>query len=123
MWGATLGLALTLLATPLRAQTTAPGESAYDILLEKLDLKAKVAPAPDFVVRSRPAAGSTRFIPVGTQHPARPVKVMTPAEVAATTAELDASRMGQQRRAGIKPLPVPLKSPKTGPKANTNTLR
>ena len=122
-WGAALGVVLALLATPLRAQTAAPGESAYETVLEKLDLKAKVAPAPDFVVKSRPAAGSTRFIPVGTPHPDRPVKVMTPAEVAATTAELDVFRMGQQRRAGVKPLPVPLKTPKTGAKAKADTLR
>ena len=118
-----VAIALALVATPLRAQTAAPGESAYDTLLEKLDLKAKLAPAPDFVVKSRPAVGSTRFIPVGTPHPDRPVKVMTPAEVAATTADLDAARMGQQRRAGVKPLPVPLKPPKAAATAAAKTVR
>lgn len=120
---AALGLALALLATPLAAQTAPQGESPYDTLLEKLDLKAKIAPAPDFVVKSRPAPGTTRFIPVGTPHPDRPVKVMTPAEVAATTADLDASRMGQQRRAGVKPLPVPLKLPKGAAKSDAKTVR
>jgi hypothetical protein len=102
--------------------STAPSPPTFDNLLRELDLKAKQAPAPDFVVKSRPAAGSTHYIPVGTPHPERTLKVMTPAEVAATTANLDSARTAQQRRAGLKPVPVPLKTPRTAPKSVAKTL-
>ena len=108
-------LMLALSMRPAGAQapaSTAPSPPTFDNLLQELDLKAKEAPTPDFVVKSRPPAGTTHFIPVGTPHPERSLKVMSPAEVAATTADLDSARTAQQRRAGLKPVPVPLKTSK-----------
>ena len=99
-----------------RAQTPAPTTDApgpgFDDVLRSLNLKARESKTPDFVVKSRPAPGSMQFIPVGTPHPRRAVKVLTPAEVTATEAELDAARTQQQRRAGLKPQPVPEKTRK-----------
>ncbi len=107
------GLALLLAlasAAPAAAQTSGGGADAsgsFDGLLRAFDLKAKPVEAPDFVRQSRPA--TTDFIPVGRQHPDRPVKVMTPEEVEATTRDLDRARVAQQQRAGVKSPPVPLK--------------
>lgn len=92
-----------------------------DGLMEDLHLKAHVAPAPDFVTRSRPSAPAD-FIPVGTPHPARSTRVMTPAEVTAAEADLDTAREQQQRRAGRRPAAVPLKKP-AGAAAGKNTVR
>ena len=89
---------------------TAP--SATDGALEALHLKARLAPAPDFVVKSRRPAAETDYIPVGRAHNEPPLKTLSPAEVAATEADLDAAREAQRRRAGLKPSPVPLKPPK-----------
>lgn len=93
---------------PVSAQS-ADGGSAFGGLMESLGLKSTTAPAPEFVRKSRPGEGSLDYMPVGAPHPANPIKVMTPAEVAAATDALDGARMTQQRRAGVKPIPVPLK--------------
>jgi hypothetical protein len=85
-------------------------------MLRSLGLKAKTAPVPDFVTKSRPDVNKLNYMPVGSKHPERPVKVMTPAEIAATTADLDASRVAQQRKAGVKPVPVPDKPKKADKK-------
>ena len=74
-----------------------------------------VAPAPDFVVQSRPA--SLDYIPVGTAAPGRPTPARTAAEVKATEAELDAVRESNEAAAraakegASEPaaVPVPLK--------------
>ena len=89
---------------------TPPEGAGLDGLMETMGLKPRPVPAPDFVRRSRPDEGRMNYIPVGTLHPERAVKVMTPAEVAATTDMLDQARMNQQRRAGLKPAPVPMKN-------------
>ncbi len=86
------------------------GAGSFDGILRALDLKAKPAPRPDFVERSRPDDDGINYMPVGAEHPARTTKTLTPAEVAAATADLDRARMAQQRRAGVKPVPVPLKA-------------
>jgi hypothetical protein len=98
---------------------TPPGtaDNSFDTMLRAAGLKAKTAPMPDFVTKSRPDTGKLNYIPVGGKHPERPVKVMTPAEIAATTAELDATRVAQQRRAGVKPVPVPDKPTKSDKKS------
>lgn len=119
---------IVALATPVaaaRGQSVpdAPADGgSFDGILRALDLKAKPAQRPDFVERSRPADGAINYMPVGTDHPAGEVKTLTPAEVAATTADLDQARMAQQRRAGVKPLPVPLKVKPVG-KPGTSILR
>ncbi len=106
-----LGIAL---ATPAGAQTASSeatqSEGSFDGLLRALNLKATMTPPADFVQRTRPSDDKLEFMPVGVQHPVRPVKTMTPAEVAATTNELDAARMAQQRRVGLKPVAVPDKN-------------
>ncbi len=110
-----MGVVSPLLSIPDRAAAqTAPaaGNGSFADTMEAVGLKAKVAPPPDFVVKSRPDPSKLNYLPVGTTHPERPIKVMTPAEIAATTADLDSTRMNQQRRAGLKPPPVPLKTQK-----------
>ena len=98
-----------------------PGGS-LDGILRALDLKAKPAAAdPDFVRDSRPA--TTGYLPVGRAHPDRPVKVMTPEELAAQTESLDKARVAQQRGAGVTPPPVPLKPAKGAPPRRTSKLR
>jgi hypothetical protein len=112
-----LALALLAARAPVEAQQAVdptPGQpqgASFDGILRALDLKPKVAPAPDFVRSSRPADGGS-FIPIGRSHPERTDKVMTPAEIQATTAALDSARVAQQSRAGVKPPAVPLKNAK-----------
>ena len=96
----------------------APPSDGLDDVLHALDLKPKVAPAPDFVVRSRPDPDKLNYVPVGKWHPDRAVKVMTPAEVAAMTADLDTTRAAAQRKAGLKPAVVPDKVKKTRAKTS-----
>lgn len=93
---------------PAAAQDAA---GPMDSLLERLQIKAPPTPQSDFVTASRPRQ-DPGFIPVGRAHPVRATKVMSPAEVAAAEAELDAARERQQRRAGRTPHAVPLKTPK-----------
>ena len=102
------------------ASGTIEQPGSFDGLLRAMDLKAAVAPAPDFVQRTRPADDKLQFMPVGTPHADHPIKTLSPAEVAATTADLDAVRMTQQRRAGLKPIPVPdKKAAPNSPKPKT----
>ena len=96
---------------------------SFDGILRALDLKPTMAPTPGFVRASRPATGSGDYIPVGRLHPERTDKVMTPAEVAATTASLDGTRVAQQRRAGVKPVAVPLKKANPVPEQPNSSLR
>lgn len=86
-----------------------------DSLLERLQIKAPPGPDSAFVTASRPKQ-DPGFIPVGRTHPARATRVMSPAEVAATEADLDGARERQQRRAGRTPPAVPLKTPKNTPR-------
>ena len=103
-----LAALLVLLAiVPAFAQQPGP----VDGLLERLQIKPTLAPAPDFVERSR-SAKPQAFQPVHQTHPDRATKVMTPAEVAAAEADLDATRERVQRRGGVKPASVPLKPAK-----------
>jgi hypothetical protein len=111
-------------SAPGAATAAAPApDGPFDDMMRALNLKAKIAPAPDFVVKSRRPPGKVDYLPVGTKHPDRPVKVLTPAEVAATETDLDAARVAQQRRAGIKPAPVPEKTKKAAAKPIPKTLR
>ena len=87
-------------------------DGSFDGVLRALKLKSDAAPAPAFVTRSRPDAGKLDYIPVGRQHPERTDKVLSPAEVSALTADLDASREKQQRKAGLRPARVPDKPTK-----------
>ena len=76
----------------------------------------KIAPAPDFVARSRPAR--LDFIPVGTGASGRPTPARTADEVKAAEAEMEAVRAAndaaaQAARQGgssaAAPAPVPVK--------------
>ena len=107
-WTAVAILTAAIWAPALAQDASGP----LDNLLERLQIKAPPSSPPaDFVTASRPKE-APGFIPVGRTHPARTTKVMSPAEVAAAEAELDAARERQQRRAGRTPAAVPLKAPK-----------
>lgn len=98
-------------APPAFSQAPEDG-SAFGGLMEGLGLKAKPTRTPAFVRKSRPGEGSLHYMPVGEPRGAPATKTMTPAEVAAATDALDSARMAQQRRAGVKAAPVPLKAAK-----------
>ena len=115
-----LALAVGLGLGPASAQAGPPAENAaeggsLDSVLRALNLKAETTHAPDFVRQSRRPEKDLHFLPVGTPHPERSDKVMTPAEIAAMTSSLDATRMADQKRAGLKPVPVPEKPKKSNP--------
>ncbi len=99
-----IGIASGVNGAAAQTATTAP-DGSIDVL-RALQLKAGPAPAPDFVVRTRPGADKLDFIPVGKHPPDRSDKILSPAEVSALTADLDATREKQQRRAGRKPAKV-----------------
>ncbi len=102
-------LVAAALAGAARAQSPGNG-STFDGIMEQFGLKSRPTSAPDFVETSRPDPGSLRYIPVGPPRSDAPAaKVMTPAEVAATTAALDQARVRQQRGAGLHPASVPPK--------------
>lgn len=106
-----LALGMAAASAPSLAQDAA---GPIDSLLERLQIKAPPVPQSDFVTASRPRQDAG-FLPVGRTHPSRATRVMTPAEVAAAEADLDAVRERQQRRAGRTPPAVPLKTPKNTP--------
>ena len=104
--GVLVAVALTGAA---RAQSAGDGPT-FDGLMERFGLKSRPAAAPDFVETARPAPDSLHYIPVGPPKSDAPaVRTMTPAEVAATTEALDQARVRQQRGAGLRPAPAPLK--------------
>lgn len=73
-----------------------------DSIARALNLKTDVGSSPDFIETSRPKA-QPDFLPVGTKHPVRTIKVKTPAEIKASEAELDGARMRQDALSGRKP--------------------
>lgn len=101
-YGRTLAL-IGLLTSPVLAQEGF-GDHPVDSVLKALDLKTDVGPAPDFVETSRPKTEED-FVPVGQQHPTRPIKVKTHDELKAMESELDAARARQDKLAGRKPPP------------------
>jgi hypothetical protein len=80
-----------------------------------------LAPAPDFVTRSRPA--NLDYLPVGTSQDGRPTPARTADEIKAAEAEMDALRARNQAagaaasKLGGTPAPEPVKVPK---RLNTN---
>src|SRR5436305_8435756 len=62
-------------------------------------LHADPAPVPDFVEKSRPAAGSD-YIPLQASAPERHAKPKTAAELEAMEMDLEAAAAGNRRRAG-----------------------
>ncbi|MCW6507573.1 hypothetical protein [Lichenifustis flavocetrariae] len=69
-----------------------------------LNLKTDPGTMPDFVQQSRDSKARQDFISVGAKPPDRSIKMKTPAEVQALTAELDAARAAQL--AGQRPKPL-----------------
>ncbi len=55
-----------------------------------------------FVVKTRPPANSQSYIPLQAPRPQPASSLLTPAEVKAETARLNAARKAQQRKAGTK---------------------
>lgn len=99
---------------------TARADDAHpvDAIAKALNLKTDVGPVPAFVETSRPKAEAD-FLPVGTRHPVRTVKVKSPSEIKASEAELDGARMRQDALAGRKPPDDP--STMASPSAKTKS--
>lgn len=55
-----------------------------------------------FVVKTRPVAGTQTYIPLASPAPQPTSSVLTPDEVKAETARLNAARKAQQHEAGVK---------------------
>jgi hypothetical protein len=89
---------------------SAQSEGLFDSLMEKLDLRTKVGPMPDFVEKSRPDPSTLHFIPTGQPHPKRSVPVKSASEIEAAKSALDAARDAQLN----PPPPVQLVKPKAG---------
>lgn len=98
-------LATLLLAGCSGAQSTV--SSTIRPLTEVTGFSTKVDPPKDFVTATRPA--QTDYVPVGVTPPARKQTVLTPAELATATEQLEATRAGHDKLAGRKP---PVEKPK-----------
>lgn len=57
---------------------------------------------PGFVTRTRPPAGTQTYIPLASPPPQSHTSALTPAEVQAETARLNAARKAQQKGAGVQ---------------------
>jgi hypothetical protein len=98
---ALLSLALTL-AAPTRAQEApATGGQAIGGIVDALGLRAKPAPAPDFVRNSR--REGLNYVPFSP--PAPQSRKKTPAEMQALGAELDKAVAESRRRAARVKVP------------------
>jgi hypothetical protein len=80
----------------------------------------KTAETPDFVRQSRPA--SLDYVPIGTAAEERPTPAMTPEQVKAVEAQMEAVRSQNEAaarvaaQAGATPPPAPVKAPgQSGP--------
>ena len=94
------GRAALAVAVPLLALSPAGPARASDGLLDDvlrtLNLKAAPpAPAPDFIERSRPDAGSLGYLPTASPHKVSAVPVRTPAQIQAQKDALDAAQRRQ----------------------------
>ena len=120
-----VSVAVLAFAVPATAQTTPAPQAQpgpFDGVLETFGLKAKHTRAPDFVRRSRPDESAMHYLPTGAPPDGRNDRPLTPAEVSALTSQLDSTRMEQQRRAGLKPAPLPQKTEGAG-QAGKSILR
>lgn len=89
-------------AASMIASARADDAHPIDSIARALNLKTDVGSSPDFIETSRPKAPPD-FLPVGTKHTVRTIKVKTPAEIKASEAELDGARMRQDALSGRKP--------------------
>jgi hypothetical protein len=88
------------MAAPAAAED---GFHPLDSTLEFMNLKTQPGAMPDFVQQTHPDPASQSYIGVGAKPADHALKVKSPAEVKALTAELDAARAAQL--AGKRPLP------------------
>jgi hypothetical protein len=113
----TLRTGLTVVAITLACAIPAAaqdgGSHPLDSILEFMNLKTDPGPMPDFVQQSRHDLSQDGYIPAGAKPASRELKMKTPAEVKALTAELDAARAAQV--AGKRPKPLAA-APTAGPK-------
>ncbi len=98
--GVGLAMAMAAAALPIHDAAAADGAKKeggglFDSVLETLDLKAKVGPAPDFVQATHPDPSTLHFIPTGAPHPKRATPAKTDVGVEATKAALDAAQAAQ----------------------------
>lgn len=100
-------LAAAVLAPVLLAAcagTQASVSSTIRPLTDATGFSTKVDPPKDFVKETRPA--NMDYMAVGITPPARKQTVLTPAELANATSQLEATRAAHDKLAGRKP-PVP----------------
>lgn len=83
------------------AGTQATVSSTIRPLTDAAGFSTKVEPPKDFVTATRPATSD--YLAVGVTPPARKQTVLTPAEVAKATEQLDATRAAHDKLAGRKP--------------------
>ena len=106
------GICLGTVGFLLCAAPASAEDAPVDTVLKALDLKTDVGPTADFVQSTRPKT-EPDYLPVGTRHPERSIKVKTPAELKAMEASLDAARSRQDVIAGRNP---PVEAPKAAKK-------
>ena len=82
----------------------------WDRVLQKLDLKTRPAPMPDFVQATHPAPSTMTFIPTGPSPRNQKVRVKSSDEIEATKADLDAAQAAQ-----LPPDPAPPTAPAPAP--------
>lgn len=107
---------LSMVSGQVWAGEDPPADSSdgfFASLMEKLNLRTKVGPAPDFVEKTRPDPSTLHFIPTSEPHPKRAVPVKTVIQVEAAKAALDAARAAQL----IPRAPLQLVTPKPLPGA------
>ncbi len=77
------------------ANTDSKSDGLWGQVLDKLNMRTKVGPMPDFVKKTRPDASQLKFIPTSTPHPKRPLPVKSDDEIEAAKQALDAARDAQ----------------------------
>ena len=110
-------LAVVSTAGPVLAQTAANPSNPIDVISQRLKFRTEPREPADFVKKSRTPDASLDYIPLANPGgaPARPA--MTPDEVRAREAELDALRGRHDRLSGRKSAKGPFKSTAANPVA------
>ncbi len=70
-------------------------DSLWGRVLDKLNMRTKVGPMPEFVEKTRPDASQLKFVPTSTPHPKRAIPVKSADEIEAAKQALDAARDAQ----------------------------
>jgi hypothetical protein len=77
------------------ASSSSNSDGFWGRVFDKLDMRTRVGPMPDFVEKTRPDASQLKFIPTSTPHPKGAIPVKSADEVEAAKEALDAARDAQ----------------------------